>query len=149
MHNLFCKRCGCRCHELNAYTDSVRLCSAFYLMANGFNPLYVDFHDNSEYDEFYFERTPELQKALADYRKTLNEAVEDMTFDELTQICSIPGSKVSPEDNEGMEYPYQPHGNTKERFAYMSWPLERRQTYIVADAGTRRRMVDEAYQRGE
>lgn len=148
MRNLYCRRCGCKCPELNAYTDSVRLCSAFHLMSAGFEPLYVDLHDNSEYDEFYFELTPELQKVLADYRQTMGDAVKDMTYDELTQICSVPGSNVSPEDEAGMEYPYQPHGNVRERFAYMSWPVEKRQTYISADADTRRMMVDAAYQRG-
>lgn len=121
---------------------------AFHLMGLGFEPSSVRYENPADYDHFYFKRTPALLMALDAYHKKIRDAVSAVDFDNLMLPCEIPGSKISPEDSVAIDNTIAPIGHVKERFAYESWPKERRQAYIAAGPDERRNMIDAAYNRG-
>lgn len=145
---IHCRRCGFSLNERNVLCECVNLREAFNLMDVGFIPVKVSYADNGGYDGFYFRRTPALLMALDTYRKTIREAVDAVDYGDLVSVCRVPGSQISPISDMELENVIAPRGHVMEAFAYESWPVEMRQAYIVADAGTRRKMVDEVYQRG-
>lgn len=143
-----CWRCGFSCNELNVRTELVDLREAFHLLSMGFEPVQVDYTNNGTHDTFYFRRSAMLLMALDTYRKAIRTTVNAVDYDDLTAVCTIPGSQISPIDDKTLENVIASRGHVREAFAYMSWPVETRQAYIAANADTRRRMVDDAYRRG-
>lgn len=144
---IYCCKCGVTCNKLNARTELVDQREALHLLGMGFEPMHVDYNSNGEHDTFNFRRTAALLMALADYRRAIREAVRGVEYEDYVTPCDISGSKISPIDEVALNNIIAPRGNARESFAYVSWPVEKRQAYIAADADTRRRMVDEAYQR--
>lgn len=145
---IHCHRCGITCNELNTRTELVNLREALHLLSMGFEPVQVDYTSNGAHDTFDFRRTAALLMALTDYRQAIREAVRGVDYDDYTAVCDIPGSTISPVDEVALDNIIAPRGHVREAFAYESWPVETRQAYIAANADTRRRMVDAAYQRG-
>lgn len=135
-------------HEIYVLCEPVNLREAFSLIDADFIPVEVSYTGSGEHDSFYFRRTPALLMALTDYRQAIREAAYSVDYDGLTTVCTIPGSQISYIDDVALENVIAPRGHVREAFAYESWPVETRQAYIAANADTRRRMVDEAYQRG-
>lgn len=72
----------------------------------------------------------------------------DIEYDDLAHVYEIPGGNLSPNSIEDLEAPFQPHGYARERFAYLSWPVEMRKKYISSSADSRREMIAAAYARG-
>ena len=142
------KSCNVPYNETYVLCELVNLREALHLMNESFDPAEVDYHSSGEHDSFYFRRSAALWMELDAYRKTIRTTVNAMNYDDLTAVCAIPGGQISPIDDAALENVIAPRGHVREAFAYTSWPVETRQGYIAANAETRRRMVDEAYQRG-
>ena len=121
---------------------------AFYLMGAGIEPVNVSYSKFDTNDHFYFHRTPKLLTMLANYHKMLNDSVADIEYDDLAHVYEIPRGNLSPNSIEDLEAPFQPHGYARERFAYLSWPVEMRKKYISSSADSRREMIAAAYARG-
>ena len=142
-----CKQCGFPTSDENVRCEFVNAREAFLLLDCGISPRAVYFCGNPAYDDFRFQRTPRLLALLDEQRGKIDKARRFVSYDNAVLVCEIPGSRVSPIDNELQDI-FAPRDYAREALAYESWPIERRKAYIAADADTRRLMVDAAYREG-
>lgn len=142
---IHCWRCGFDLRGIGTRCEYVNLREALYLLDAGFTPASVDYQNDGENDTFWFKRTAELLKALSDYRKAVYGTTDVMEYGDLTKVCDIPGSRISPIDDEALENVVAPRGHVREAFAYATWAKGARRAYVGTDAITRKSMVDDTY----
>lgn len=142
---IHCWRCGFDLRGIGARCECVNLREALYLLDAGFTPVRVDYQNNGENDTFWFNRTATLLKELVYYRKMVHETTDTMEYDDLTQVCDIPGSRISPIDDEALENVVAPRGHVQEAFVYATWTKRTRRAYVGTDAITRKSMIDNVY----
>lgn len=145
---IHCKRCGFPVNKINVLCEFVNLRDALHLLSAGFEPVEVDHADNGGDDTFYFRRTAALLMALDAYRKAIRETVNAVDYEDFIAACGVPGSRISFIDDTALANMIVPRGHVREAMAYEGWPETMRHAYVKADADTRRRMVNTAYQRG-